>query len=113
MDNPTTSHNASQAGRMSVSSSGDQTAAHWRSADGARDTLNRARGLAREAVDRLASGATGLVDRIEGRGQGLTDIPQRAWDYSRSTVQNHPVTTVAMAMLAGYVVARLLDLRRL
>ena len=113
MDNPTMTHNTSDAGRMSVSSGADQPGSHWRSADGARDTLNRARGLAHEAVDRLASGATGWVDRIEGRGQGLSDLPQRAWDYSRSTVQNHPVGTLALAVLAGYVVARLLDLRRL
>jgi hypothetical protein len=114
MDNSTLTHGINDAQRLSASA-GDQAAAgsHWRSADSARDTLDRARGLAHEAVDRLASGATGLVDRLEGRSRGWTDVPQRAWDYSRSSVQNHPISTVALAVLAGYAIARLLDLRRL
>jgi hypothetical protein len=112
MDNPTMTHNSSDAARMNVSSSGHPSASHWRSAESARDVVDRTRTLAHEAVDRLASGASGWVDRMEGRGQGLSDVPLRAWDYSRSTVKNHPVATVALAVLAGYMVVRLLDLRR-
>ena len=113
METPTMTHNATDAVRVNISASGDQSASHWRSAENARDALNRTPTLAQEAVDRLASGASNWVDRIEGRGQGLSDVPLRAWDYSRSAVQNHPATTVALAMLAGYMAARLLDLRRL
>jgi hypothetical protein len=111
MDNSTLTHGTNDAHR-SGTPAGDSTGSHWRSAEGARDTLDRARGLAHEAVDRLASGATGLVDRIEGRSRGWGEMPLRAWDYSRSSVQNHPISTVALAALAGYAIARLLDLRR-
>jgi ElaB/YqjD/DUF883 family membrane-anchored ribosome-binding protein len=92
---------------------GDQAnaTAHWAAVDTARDTLSRARNVAHDAVDRLASGASRLVDRLDGQGHKLTDLPQRAWSASRSVVQEHPVQTVLVSLLAGYALARLLGMR--
>lgn len=118
MDNSTFSHSSSDSARVSSpthSSSpvGDQATAtaHWGAVDSARDTLGRARSVAHDAVDRLASGASRLVDRIDGQGQSLSDLPRRAYSYSRSTVQEHPIQTVLVSLLAGYALARLLGMR--
>jgi ElaB/YqjD/DUF883 family membrane-anchored ribosome-binding protein len=113
MDNSTLTHGISDSHRLDALSA-DQTAARMQgqSSDVARDKLNRARGLAHEAIDRVATSAAGLVDRVEGGRQTLVDLPQRAWDYSRGTVQSHPAATIALAVLAGFAVARLIDWRR-
>jgi hypothetical protein len=48
---------------------------------------------------------------LDGQGHKLTDLPQRAWSASRSVVQEHPVQTVLVSLLAGYAMARLLGMR--
>jgi ElaB/YqjD/DUF883 family membrane-anchored ribosome-binding protein len=119
MDNSTFSHSSGDAARVSSPThasgglAGDQAnaTAHWAAVDTARDTLSRARNVAHDAVDRLASGASRLVDRLDGQGHKLTDLPQRAWSASRSVVQEHPVQTVLVSLLAGYALARLLGMR--
>ena len=119
MDNSTFSHSSGDAARVSSpahgsgSLVGDQASAtaHWAAVDSARDTLSRARHVAHDAVDRLASGASRLVDRIDDQGHSLADLPRRAWSASRSTVQEHPVQTVLVSLLAGYALARLLGMR--
>ncbi|MEI7785843.1 MAG: hypothetical protein WCK08_15745 [Betaproteobacteria bacterium] len=99
-------HGASSPAGESATATG-----HWSAVDSARDTLGRARSVAHDAVDRLTSGAGRLVDRMDGQGQNLTDLPRRALSYSRHTVQEHPVQTVLVSMLAGYALARLLGMR--
>ena len=117
MDKSTFTQNPTDAARLSspatAAMSGDQPAgaAHWSAGDSARDTLSRARHVAHDAVDRLASGASRLADRIDDNTQGLTEGPRRAWTYSRHVVQDHPIQAVALSLLAGYAIARLLGMR--
>jgi hypothetical protein len=121
MDNSTFSHNpsmrsgsAATASPVAAEQAAEQTAAsmaHWAAVDSARHSLQRARHVAHEAVDRLTTGASDLVDRLESKTAGWGDMPQKAWSYSRSTIQDRPVQSLLVALAAGYVVARLLDLR--
>ena len=117
MDNSTFSHSTS-ARPSAPASTGSDTAehvaasmTHWAAVDSARNTLHRARTAAHDAVDRLTTGASDLVDRIENKTHGLGEMPKRAWSYSRSTVQDYPVQTVVVSLLAGYAIARLLGMR--
>ena len=112
MDNSTFSHSSSvqPAGSSEQAPSG-ASGTHWPAVDSARASLGRARTAAHEAVDRLASGASGWVDRIDDKTQGLNLNPQRAWAYTRSAVQDHPVPTVLVSILAGYAIARLIGMR--
>lgn len=122
MDNSTFSHNpsmrsgsAASASPLAAEQAAEQTAAsmaHWAAVDSARHSLQRARHAAHEAVDRLTTGANDLVDRLESKTAGWGDAPQKAWSYSRSTVRERPVQSLLVALAAGYVVARLLSLRR-
>ena len=117
MDKSTFTQNPTDASRLSSPAasamSGDQpaTGTHWSAGEATRDTLGRARHVAHDAVDRLSSGASRLVDRIEDKTQGLTEGPRRAWTYSRHVVQDHPIQAVAVSLLAGYAIARLLGMR--
>jgi hypothetical protein len=72
----------------------------------ARETVDRAKDSAHSTVDRLASTARDWAGRLDERTQGLTDMPTRALDYSRHTVQERPVQAMLLAMLLGYVVGR-------
>jgi ElaB/YqjD/DUF883 family membrane-anchored ribosome-binding protein len=101
MDNSTFSHSPSTRSG-SAASAGPVAARH---------SLQRARHAAHDAVDRLTTGASDLVDRLENKTQGWSEVPQRAWSYSRSTIQDRPVQSLLVALAAGYVVARLLSLR--
>jgi ElaB/YqjD/DUF883 family membrane-anchored ribosome-binding protein len=117
MDKSTFTHNPTDAARLgspaTAPMSGEQSAAagHWSAGDSAHDTLSRTRHVAHDAVDRLASGASRLVERIDDKAQGLTEGPRRAWAYSRHVVQDHPIQAVAVSLLAGYAIARLLAMR--
>ncbi len=121
MDNSTFSHSpstrsgsAATASPIAAEQASEQAAAsmaHWAGVDSARHSLQRARHAAHEAVDRLTTGASDLVDRLENKTQGWGDVPQKAWSYSRSTIQDRPVQSLLVALAAGYVVARLLSLR--
>lgn len=72
-----------------------------------RETVDRAQNAAHSTVDRLANTARGWAEKIDERTRGIQDVPLRAWDYSRSTVQEHPMQAVLLSMLVGYVIGRL------
>ena len=72
-----------------------------------RETLERVKDSAHSTVDRLASKAMGWAEKVDEGARRVSDIPVRAWDYSRHTVQQHPLQTIAMSLLVGYLVGRL------
>ncbi len=69
-------------------------------------TVDRAQDAAHHSVDRLARTARDWAGRLDERAQGLTDMPARALDYSRHSVQERPMQAVLMALLVGYVMGR-------
>ena len=72
----------------------------------ARETVDRVKDSAHSTVDRLASTARDWAGRLDERTQGLSDMPTRALDYSRHTVQERPMQAMLLAMLVGYVIGR-------
>lgn len=103
-----------QSGAASSTSSADSGmhSAAQSAENTAHQTVDRVSATAHETVDRLANSATRLADRLDERTRRLTDAPLRAWDYSRSSVQEHPMQAVAAALLVGYVMGRLSGSRR-
>lgn len=71
-----------------------------------RETVDRAKDVAHSTVDRLASTARDWAGRIDERTRGMSDMPMRALDYSRNTVQEHPMQAILLSMLVGYVIGR-------
>lgn len=84
----------------------------------AKDLVNRATESAHGAVDRLAEKAAPAVQKLEaGVAQANEALHERArraremggeWtDSMRHTVREHPLTSVALALAAGAVIARI------
>ena len=73
----------------------------------ARVAVDRAEQTAHGAVDRLATAARDWADKMDERTRHLSDLPMRAWDRSRSTVQAHPLQALVVSMLLGYAIGRL------
>jgi hypothetical protein len=71
-----------------------------------RETVERAKDAAHSTVDRLASTARDWAGKIDERARGMSDVPMRALDYSRSTVQEHPMQAILLSVLLGYVIGR-------
>ena len=93
-------------GKGSTGSTGSMGGSGGMGSSPTRETVDRAKDSAHNTVDRLASTARDWAGRLEERTQGLADMPTRALDYSRHTVQERPVQAMLLAMLLGYVVGR-------
>lgn len=94
-----------------------------RSASSSNDTINRVVQGAHEAVDRFAEKAGPAVERVKS-GVGSMSETMRAkasefgaieaqWAEScRSTVREHPLATVAVALAAGALLSKLFSSSR-
>ncbi len=77
------------------------------SGEQARHAVERASTTAHETVDRLASGASRWADRLDEKTRKLTDAPMRAWETSRTQVQDHPMQAIAASLVIGFLLGRL------
>jgi ElaB/YqjD/DUF883 family membrane-anchored ribosome-binding protein len=89
---------------------------------GPHPAIERASDAASAVVDRFASGTHSAVDRIAGaaaqavntlgaKGEELKDVQARVMDACRSSVREHPVASIGIALAAGFVLSRLLSAR--
>jgi len=85
---------------------------------GAHDAIDRVSSATRPVVDRIASGAHQAVDKIAGaagqaaetigvKGDQLKHAQVRAMEQCRGYVRDHPVTSLGIAIAAGFVLSRL------
>ncbi len=83
------------------------------------DIVNRAAETAHRAVDRMAEKAVPAVERVksgvneattmlQARADQLGQLQERWVEDSRNYVREHPFTSVAAALAAGMLLARLL-----
>jgi ElaB/YqjD/DUF883 family membrane-anchored ribosome-binding protein len=89
---------------------------------GVHKAIDKASDAARPAVDRLASGAHQAVDKIAGaatqaaetldlKTEQLMDAQTRLTENCREYVREHPVTSLGIAVAAGFLLSRLLSSR--
>lgn len=89
---------------------------------GAHDAIDKVSDAARPMVDRLASGAHQAVDKIASaagqaaetlgvKGEQLKNAQAQALEQARGYVREHPVTSIGIAVAAGFLLSRLLSLR--
>jgi len=91
-------------------------------ASGAHSAIDKASETARPAVDRLAAGAHQAVDKIAGaasdaaetlnlKSEQLMDAQAKMTETCREYVRANPVTSLGIAVAAGFLLSRLLSSR--
>lgn len=109
------------AGNTTLNSS-DGTRTMARAVDqasaGAHNVIDKVSDAARPAVDRVASGAHMAVDKIAGaagqaadtlgaKGEQLKEAQGRIMELGRNYVRDNPVTSLGIAIAAGFLLSRL------
>ncbi len=75
---------------------------------GVHDTVDRVAAKVAPAIDHLVGSAHSVTDAAHQRALRLNQTGNEWADSLRTTVRSHPLTSVAMALAAGYLASRLL-----
>ncbi|MCD2451628.1 DUF883 family protein [Methylicorpusculum oleiharenae] len=73
------------------------------------DTINKAAESAHETVDKIANATNQAADALGEKGEQLKNCEQRLVEDCRSYVHENPLTALAIAAAAGFVLSRLLS----
>lgn len=77
--------------------------------DAARPVVDRIASSAHRAVDRIASGAGHAAETLSVRGEQLRNAQLRTMEQCRGYVRDHPVASVGIAVVAGFLLSRLVS----
>jgi hypothetical protein len=69
--------------------------------------LNKATARAHDAVDEVADAAAPAAQWLEAQGETLTHSGEKLLDNTCKYVAAHPLRSLGLALLAGYVISRL------
>lgn len=69
--------------------------------------VDRMAASAHEAVDKVSSVASHAVETLDVKGEQLHAAEKRLVAGTRQYVQEHPVTSIGIAIAAGYVLSRM------
>lgn len=78
-----------------------------RVAQGAHQTIDRLADSALPAVGKLQSGVEGMGERLHSGADHMRELGDEWTESMRTTVREHPVTSVLVALAAGMLIARL------
>ena len=109
------------AGSIANESSGTGARAVDQASTGAHAVIDKVSEAARPMVDRVASGAHQAVDTIAdvagraaetlgAKGGQLQDAQVRAMEQCRGYVRDNPIASIGIALVAGFLLSRLLRL---
>lgn len=78
-----------------------------RVAHGAHQTIDRLADTALPAVGKLQSSVEGMGDKLHSGADQMRELGDEWTESMRTTVREHPVTSVLVALAAGMLIARL------
>ncbi len=78
----------------------------------AHDAVDRIAAKAGPTVERVKSGVGSMSESMHQRGEQLSAMQEEWLESCRSTVREHPIATVAVAVAAGMVLAKMLSSSR-
>ena len=82
-----------------------------KASDAARPAVDKVAASAHQMVDKLAGAATTAAATIDQRGSQLRDAQGRLTESCRTYVQENPLASLGIAVLAGFVLSKLLSSR--
>ena len=74
---------------------------------GVHDTVDRVAAKVTPAIDHLVGGAHSAADAAHERARRLNETSSEWAERLRATVREHPLTSLAMALAAGYLACRI------
>jgi ElaB/YqjD/DUF883 family membrane-anchored ribosome-binding protein len=72
------------------------------------ETIDTVAGSAHEAVDKIADATRRAAEALSEKGQQVKKSEERLMEDCRSYVRENPVSSVALAVGAGFMLSRLL-----
>lgn len=75
------------------------------------ETTDKASKFAHEAGEKIASATNQAADALSEKGEQLKNAEQRLMKNCCGYVQDNPVTSVGIAVAAGFLLSRLLSAR--
>ena len=79
-----------------------------RLAQTAHEAIDRVAGAAGPAVEKLRTSFTGAGDKLHGQADTLRATGDEWMESCRHTVREHPLAAVGTALLAGWLIGRIL-----
>ena len=73
------------------------------------ETIDKASHSAHEAVDKIADAANQAADAIGEKGGQLKNAEQQLLENCRGYVRDNPVTSLGIAVAAGFLLSRVLS----
>jgi ElaB/YqjD/DUF883 family membrane-anchored ribosome-binding protein len=100
---------SSLGGSGYTTSSSDDTIARVKQT--AHDTVDRLADKAAPAIERVKSSMSGMSDSMHARGEQLAEMQEQWMESARTTVREHPLAAVGVAVVAGMVLSKMLSSR--
>lgn len=74
----------------------------------AKPAIDRVAAMAHQAVDKAAGAAAPTADWLAAQGESLNDTQKKLVADTCSYISAHPLKAVAIAVVAGFVISRLI-----
>jgi len=75
------------------------------------ETLNKVSDSAHEAFDKIASATSQAAEALGEKGEQLKKAEQQLMKNCRGYISDNPITSVSIAVAAGFLLSRLLSRR--
>jgi ElaB/YqjD/DUF883 family membrane-anchored ribosome-binding protein len=72
------------------------------------ETIDTVAGSAHEAIDKIAGVTNQAAEALGEKGQQLKNAEERLMEDCRGYVRENPITSLAIALGAGFLLSRLL-----
>jgi ElaB/YqjD/DUF883 family membrane-anchored ribosome-binding protein len=73
------------------------------------ETIDKASHSAHEAVDKIANATNQAAEALGEKGNQLKNAEQQLMESCRGYVQDNPITSLGIAVAAGFLLSRILS----
>jgi len=73
------------------------------------ETIDKASHSAHEAVDKIANATNQAAEALGEKGNQLKNAEQQLMESCRDYVQDNPITSLGIAVAAGFLLSRILS----